>query len=328
MQGEAQEDLLARLSGKTAGKNVQLVFPEGGALRVQAAARKLRDLRIARISLLGDPSAIRDTAGANGLSLDDITIVDPRSDSRVNDFARQYSLGRPRTKLAVAQRLVKKPLFFSGMMVKSGDADALLAGAATPTARVVEAGLMTVGLRQGIQTPSSFFLMLLPDKPMIYADCALNIDPSSAQLADIAIASATSYRNLFDEEPRVALLSFSTRGSARHARVEQVRQAVEIAKLKAPELLIDGEMQLDTAVDPEVARRKIGTGSPVAGAANVLVFPDLNSANIAYKLARHLTGAIAIGPILQGFDKPVGDLSRGASVQEIVATARVLLAQV
>jgi phosphate acetyltransferase len=322
------DDFLAGLSAGICGKNLHLVFPEGGNRRILEAARSLQDSGFARISLLGDPGGIQETSASMGLPLDDMGIIDPRLDNRAFEFAGQYRLGRPRTSEAVALRLVRKPLFFGGMMVKTGVADALVAGADTPTARVVEAGLMTVGLQQGITNPSSFFLMLLPDRPVIFADCALTIDPSAQQLAEIAIASAQSYAKLFDDPPRVAMLSFSTRGSARHALVEKVRQALEIAGSQAPGLLIDGEMQLDTALDPHVADRKISDVSPVAGKANVLVFPDLNSGNIAYKLARHLTGAAAIGPVLQGFDKPVGDLSRGASVEEIIVTAQVLLTQV
>jgi len=290
-------------------------------------ARLLQDDGIARISLLGNPGMICEAGASIGLSLDGMDIIDPGLDERAAEFAGLYRLGRPRAKEAVALKLVRKPLFFAGMMVRSGAADALLAGAETATARVVEAGLMTVGLAQGINSPSSFFLMLLPERPMLFADCALSVDPSPKQLAEIAIASARSYASLFDDPPRVAMLSFSTRGSARHTLVEKVRQAVEIVRAAEPGLKIDGEMQLDAALDPDVADRKISDRSPVAGQANVLVFPDLNSGNIAYKLARHLTSAAAIGPVLQGFARPVGDLSRGASVNEIIATARVLLTQ-
>ena len=295
------DDFLAGLSAGICGKNLRLVFPEGGNRRILAAARSLQDSGFARISLLGDPGGIQETAASMGLSLDDMGIIDPRLDSRASEFAGQYRLGRPKTSETVALRLVRKPLFFGGMMVKTGAADALVAGADTPTARVAEAGLMTVGLQKGITSPSSFFLMLLPDRPVIFADCALTVEPSAEQLAEIAIASAQSYAKLFDDQPRVAMLSFSTRGSARHALVEKVRQALEIARQRAPGLLIDGELQLDAALDSGVASRKIRDGSPVAGSANVLVFPDLNSGNIAYKLARHLTGAAAIGPGIAGF---------------------------
>lgn len=322
------DNFLIGLSVGVSQRNLHLVFPEGANRRILKASRSLKDGGIARITLLGEQAGIQETAASIGLSLDGVEIVDPALDRRVSEFARQYRLRRPTTSEAVAQRLVRKPLFFAGMMVRSGAASAMLAGAETTTARVVEAGLMTVGLQPGISKPSSFFLMLLRGKPTIFADCALSVDPSAEQLAEIAIASAQSYARLFDDPPRVAMLSFSTHGSARHALVDKVRQALGIARGQAPGLLIDGELQLDAALDPAIADLKISDGSPVAGLANVLVFPDLNSGNIAYKLARHLTGTKAIGPILQGFEKPVGDLSRGATADEIVATAQVLLTQV
>jgi phosphate acetyltransferase len=169
--------------------------------------------------------------------------------------------------------------------------------------------------------------MVLGDRVLVYADCAANIDPDARALADIAIASASSYRALMNDEPRVAMLSFSTKGSAKHERVDKVVRALEIAKAREPELAIDGELQADAALVEAVAKKKVGELGEVAGRANVLVFPDLDSGNIAYKLTQHLAGARAIGPVLQGFAKPVSDLSRGASVDDIVATAAVLLAQ-
>jgi phosphate acetyltransferase len=229
--------------------------------------------------------------------------------------------------------MIARPVFYGGMMVRQGDADTMVAGVSTATANVIQAGALTVGYAAGITTASSFFLMIVPDFrgrrdcPLIFADCAVNIAPTPDQLADIALASAASAAKLLGEQPRVAMLSFSTQGSAAHPCVEQVTKALEIIRQRQPSANIDGEFQADTALMEKVAAKKLKRPSNVAGNANVLVFPDLNSGNIGYKLTQYLAGARAIGPFLQGFAKPISDLSRGASVEDIVATVAVCVAQ-
>jgi phosphate acetyltransferase len=226
----------------------------------------------------------------------------------------------------MAIRLLARPLPLAGAMVAAGEADAMVAGASHPTSRIVEAGLMTIGLGPGIATPSSFFLMTWAERELIFADCAVNVAPTTSELADIAVASAFTAGALLDEPPRVALLSFSTHGSSATEPARRVRDAVEEARRRAPQIAFDGELQGDAALDPTIAARKIKGESTVAGRANVLVFPSLEAGNIAYKLVQQLAGARATGPILQGFRRPISDLSRGATVEDIVDTTVLLLA--
>ena len=314
-------------------RHATVVMPEGSDPRILKAARRLVDTRTARVVVLGEHEQLQPTARDAGVGLDGIDIIDPAqvTAERLERYTEIYLTQRGGTRAALAHRLLRKPLYFGAMMVKAGDADALVAGVSHPTGRVIEAGLMMIGTAAGITTPSSFFLMVIPhfgevkNKPLIFADCAVNIDPDSQQLADIALASAASAQDLLGEAPRVALLSFSTHGSARHAMVDKVMHAVEIARARAPHIAIDGELQADSALIEAVARTKMKTPGAVAGQANVLIFPDLNAGNIAYKLTQYLAGATAIGPILQGFARPVCDLSRGASVDDIVATTAIAL---
>jgi phosphate acetyltransferase len=310
----------------------KIVFPEGTDERILKAARDILDKGIAAPVVLGKEDEINALAKKADLNLKGLEIVNPETSPLLDKFASVYAKRKENITEGIAKKLVRRSLFFGCMMVAEGEADGIVAGIAHATASVLQAAGLAIGYPEGIQTPSSFFIMVLPefqgktDNVLIFADCAVNISPDSKQLAEIAVTTGRNAKGLLDIDPRVALLSFSTKGSASHEDADKVIKATEIARGIAPELTIDGELQLDAAIVPRVAQKKV-KASEVAGKANVLIFPDLDSGNIAYKLTQYLAGAQAYGPILQGFKKPVCDLSRGASSDDVVGITAIVAAQ-
>lgn len=311
-----------------------IVLPEGNEERNLKAAQIITEEKLASVVLVGSRTEIEEKAKALGVNLSGITIEDPATSEKSKTYAEAlYELRKSKgMTLETAEKVIQDPMYFGTMMVKLDDAQGMVSGAVHTTGDLLRPGLQIIKTAPGISVVSSFFIMLLKDDKygaegqMLFADCAVNPNPNKDELAAIAIATAESAKNLLKIDPKVAMLSFSSMGSAKHELVDKVVEATKIAKELRPDLAIDGELQLDAAIVESVGKQKAPTSS-VAGKANVLVFPDLQAGNIGYKLVQRLAGAEAIGPICQGFAKPINDLSRGCSVEDIVNVVAITAVQ-
>jgi phosphate acetyltransferase len=328
--------LMDQIKAKAKGNLQTVVLPESYDERMLFAAQKIVEQGLAKIVILGNPAEVKSAAEAKGVNLAGVEILDPSASPKLEAYADQLVELRKSKGLtkedAIKLLTAKDNLYYAGMMVRSGDAGGEVAGATGTTGDVLRAAFQTVGTAPGIKTVSSFFLMITktPDFGkngiLLFADCAVNPNPDAQALAEIAVATARNCQAFLDEPARVAMLSFSTKGSAKHEDIDKVLKAVEIAKGIDPKLQIDGELQADAALLPKVGEKK-APGSSVAGKANTLIFPDLDAGNIAYKLVERVAGAEAIGPVIQGLAKPINDLSRGCSVDDIVNVVAITAVQ-
>jgi phosphate acetyltransferase len=312
----------------------RIVLPEGDEERTIKASEAIKKNGLAEVVLVGQKIKIQEKAVELGVNIDGIEIADPETSPKTSEYAKAFYELRKHKGMTEekAEKIVKDPVYFGTMMLKMDDVDGLVSGAVHTTGDLLRPGLQIVKTAPGINVVSSFFLMSVPnceygeDGFLLFADCAVNPNPTAEQLASIAISTAENAKNLAKIEPKVAMLSFSSMGSASHELVDKVVKATEIAKEARPELMIDGELQLDAAIVSKVASQK-APNSKVAGKANVLVFPDLQAGNIGYKLVQRFAKAEAVGPICQGFAKPINDLSRGCSSEDIVNVVAITAVQ-
>ena len=311
-----------------------ILLPEGSEERTVQAARIITDEKIAKVTLLGDEEEIKKVAEKFNVCLCGIDIINPLTDPDFEHYANGfYELRKAKGMTPEkARETIQNTLFYACMMIKEGKADGMVSGAINTTGNTLRPGLQIIKMAKGINTISSCFIMEIPNKEygdnglMLFGDCAININPNPDELASIAIATANTAKTLLGMDPKVAMLSFSTKGSAKHENVDKVTAALAKVKELAPDLDVDGELQADAAMVPKVAALK-APGSKVAGHANVLIFPDLQAGNIGYKLVQRLAGAEAVGPVSQGFAKPINDLSRGCSIADIVSVVAITAVQ-
>ena len=318
--------------------NGKIVLPEGQDPRVVAAANKIIEENVAEVVVLGTPEEISAACKEAGVTEQKFTSLDHTTSDLLTPYAEEFCEIRKKKNMTMdtALEYMKGRIFFGAMMVRKGDADGMVAGSIASTGDMLRASFSVIGTAEGIKTGSSCFVMDLAtpspagDTTLVYADCAVNPDPNAEQLVDIAFATAHTTKALLDVQPKIAFLSFSTKNSAQHETLDKVKEATKLAleriEATGADILLDGELQADSAIVPGVAAKKCAD-SPIKGSANVLVFPDLNAGNICYKLTERLAGAKAYGPILQGLAKPVNDLSRGCSADDIFGVAAITICQ-